>query len=88
MADEEQPTQVMAPERERRGWSFGKPRQPEEVDADPGRLLAIGQLTVAGAFVADWLLSREDEESQAMGRRLARVVDWYFEKPEQAERRR
>ena len=79
------PGSLLPPERRSVGeWLFGKPRSTEDIDSDPNRLLAIGQLSVASALVSDWLMQRDDPESQAMGARLARVASWYFEeaKPE------
>lgn len=77
---EPDPGPLLPPERRSVGeWLFGKPRSREDIDGDPARLLAIGQLTVAAALVSDWLLQRDDPESRAMGERLARVAAWYFE---------
>jgi hypothetical protein len=83
----EQPTQVILPPQERRGgWLFGNPRPHDELVRDPGLLLAIGQLSTGAALVADWLIQRDDPESQAMGARLARVAGWYFQDAKEVKR--
>ena len=83
----EQPTQVIPPQRKGvSDWLFGTPRSQEELVSDPGLLLAIGQLSTGAALVADWLMQRDDPESQAMGARLARVAGWYFQEDKPTRR--
>lgn len=56
-----------------------KPRAQEELIRDTALLFQVGQLTGAAAIVANWLATRQDEDCQEMGKKLAEVLSWFYE---------
>lgn len=56
-----------------------KPRAQEELIRDTALLFQVGQLTGAAAIVANWLATRQDEDCQEMGKKLAEVLGWFYE---------
>jgi hypothetical protein len=46
---------------------------------DPNFPYHVGRLMGAAEMTGHWLATREDADSQEMGKRLAGIVGWFFE---------
>lgn len=54
-------------------------RAHEDLTTDPRLPYMIGHLAGAGEMAAHWMQMQADEQTKAMGLKLAQTVGWFFE---------
>ena len=61
-------------------WSAltGKPRTQDDLYRDPALLFNASHMAGVASTVAHWMMTRQDEDTQEMGKKLAESVGWFY----------